>query len=88
MGVNTKAINPRKQVRKLVEVGSTINKVATMKASGNKIICMAMANFSMRIPNQLMKDNGSMIDFMGKEKFIMTNLSFLTHRLTIKTLII
>ena len=74
MGVNIRDINPKQLGLNLEGGNFTIRKEAIMMGNGNKIICMAMANYTMLIPNQPIKVNGTLIGFMVKEKYIMINL--------------
>lgn len=87
MEVSIKDINPNWLVLKLVKANFSIKKEVFMMVNGKTIICMAMANYSILIQSQHMKDNGILIDFMEKVKFIMINLYPLIHLLIIQILI-
>jgi hypothetical protein len=65
-----------------------INKVVSMMENGKIIICMGMVNFIIQIINLHIKENGLLINFMVKAKYLMMSLFLFSGILIIQTLIV
>ena len=64
----------------------SIKKEVFMMENGKITTCMVMENFTTQMESWLMKDSGSWISFMEKEKSTMINLLKLMEALTLITL--